>query len=152
MLDQELSTIEEDFAYAKVCVDILCTCSTVEPVAANHLSLIQPLYDALVDKKKRLQIRPHCHTGTPVYQGTLTSSGSFPSASSVQSESPQEAPLDAQSRYQSGAATLDMEIVSIVKKLSDLLADPFSMGLKAKIQGVRETSNAVGTYSVLWWK
>ncbi|KAL1638337.1 hypothetical protein SLS56_000145 [Neofusicoccum ribis] len=152
MLDQELSTIEEDFAYAKVCVDILCTCSTVEPVAANHLSLIQPLYDALVDKKKRLQIRPPCHTGIPVYQGTLTSSASFPSASSVQSESPQEAPLDAQSRYQSGAATLDLEIVSIVKKLSDLLADPFSMGLKAKIQGVRETSNAVGTYSVLWWK
>lgn len=148
MLDRDPATIDQDFEYAKICVDILCTCSTAEPVAAKHLGLIQPLYDALVDKHKRMQNQA-ANTAHPlVCQGLLTPVTPPHTKVSALSDSSHAAPVDTQA----GAGTLDAEVVSIVKKLSDLLADPFSMGLKAKIQGVRETRNAVGTYSVLWWE
>lgn len=152
MLDQRPTTIEEDFSFAKVCVDILFTCSTAEPVAANYLSLIQPLYDALVDKNKRSNAQTINAVDTPVQQGLSVPLAYFPPLQSVQLDSRHTTPLDAESPDQNRRETLDSEIVSIVKKLSDLLSDPFSMGIKAKIQGVRESSNAVGTYSVLWWK
>ncbi|OJD34784.1 hmg box protein [Diplodia corticola] len=142
MMDQR-PPIEEDFAYAKVCADILCACSKVEPVAAKYLAVIQPLYDALADKRRRLQRR----TADMAIESTL-----LPCAALPQSCSPHMDSQGVCSQTPPTAETADAEIISIVKKLSDLLADPFSLGLKAKIQGVRETRNGVGTYSVLWWK
>lgn len=141
MMDQHPATIEEDFAYAKVCADTLCACSTAEPVAAKYLAVIQPLYDALVDKRQRLQ-----HENADVANALLHKEFR---RSSTQSHA---VLLGVSSQPQLAAEPRDEEIISIVKKLSELLADPFSLGLKAKIQGVRETSNGVGTYSVLWWK
>ncbi|KAL0259401.1 hypothetical protein SLS55_005137 [Diplodia seriata] len=149
MMDQVPATIEEDFAYAKVCAEILCACSTAEPVAAKYLAVIQPLYDALVDKRQRLQREMSELANASMHEEVLKSSAPLPSKALTQSTSP---PVELPSPTQLTAEPADSEIISIVKKLSDLLADPFSLGLKAKIQGVRETSNGVGTYSVLWWK
>ncbi|KAK0660721.1 High mobility group protein 20A [Lasiodiplodia hormozganensis] len=139
MMDQHPATIEEDFAYAKVCADTLGACSTAEPVAAKYLAVIKPLYEALVDKRQRLQYEKadeeFRRSSAPL--STAQSHVELPGVSS---------------QPHPAAEPRDEEIISIVKKLSELLADPFSLGLKAKIQGVRETSNGVGTYSVLWWK
>ncbi|EKG11964.1 hypothetical protein MPH_10859 [Macrophomina phaseolina MS6] len=152
MLDQRPATIDEDFAFAKVCVDTLSACSTAEPVAANYLGLIQPLHDALVDKHKRLKYQAATAANTPVQQGLLMPSSHFSPPQTVQLDLQSTASIDTPSLNHSVSEKLDSEIVSISRKLSELLTDPFSMGIKAKIQGVRESSNAVGTYSVLWWK
>lgn len=138
--------MEEDFAYAKVCADTLCACSTAEPVAAKYLAVIQPLYDALVDKRQRLQYEKADVANALLHEKFRRSSAPLSTAQS-HAEFP-----GVSSQPQPAAEPRDEEIISIVKKLSELLADPFSLGLKAKIQGVRETSNGVGTYSVLWWK
>ncbi|KAF2138580.1 uncharacterized protein K452DRAFT_311513 [Aplosporella prunicola CBS 121167] len=63
-----------------------------------------------------------------------------PNSDGVQNQQQQQQPLG-----------WDTELVTTVRKLSDLLNEPYGWGRQAKLDGARRSGDAAGTFSVLWW-
>ncbi|KAK7517574.1 hypothetical protein IWZ03DRAFT_376510 [Phyllosticta citriasiana] len=187
-----VSHLNVDLASAKLCIDTLENCAQAEPVAAKHLALIQPLYEALT-KHHQQQSRstttsaPTCYfqpqqqqqysdrhkeyptlSASPPGSSSARSIVSMPASTMSSSSSSGNSNLvvynnnggRSSSAGNSSNTTpferqqqLDSEVVSIAKKLGELLANPFGMGIEARVEGVRrEGETKAGMYSVLWWK
>ncbi|KAK8177857.1 hypothetical protein IWX90DRAFT_422134 [Phyllosticta citrichinensis] len=189
--DHNTAHLTADLASAKLCIDTLDNCAQAEPVAAKHLALIQPLYEALAKHHQQNRATTATSTSAPTsyfqpqqqhghHKDHAALSASPPGSSSTRStvstpastmssssssannnlvmykngsggSSNNITPLDRHQQQQ--PPQLDSEVVSIAKKLGELLANPFGMGIEARVEGVRREGETVaGTYSVLWWK
>ncbi|KAK8233585.1 hypothetical protein HDK77DRAFT_246747 [Phyllosticta capitalensis] len=188
ILDGDLHSthLTTDLASAKLCIDTLDSCAQAEPVAAKHLALIQPLYEALIKYYTSTTARSssnntssatncyfnqqhhhytqhkdhHAVSASPPSsssRSTVSTPASTMSSSSGNSNlvlhNSKASPTIASAYTSDRPPPLDDQVVSIAKKLGELLANPFGMGIEARVEGVRrEGETKAGTYSVLWWK
>lgn len=115
-----------DLGFAKECMDMLEPCRKLEPIAAQYLDTLRPLYDYLRDVHQRMIGRAKT---------------SF--AYLLQADPDQMSPLIAVSKQEMGP---------ISGKLSLLLTDPFGRKQNFAAEAGRRVLNADGSCSVFWWK
>ncbi|RAR05730.1 hmg box protein [Stemphylium lycopersici] len=125
LMEGQVEGVEADLAYAKSCMDMLEPCKPCEPVAAQYLEILWPLYDNLQDVLRRMIGR--------------SKSSIFAILQPDPSLLSPPVPVSKQ------------EMGPISEKLTMLLTDPF--GRKQDVDGTRRRilSND-GCYSVFWFR
>ncbi|ORY11682.1 hypothetical protein BCR34DRAFT_483669 [Clohesyomyces aquaticus] len=127
LLDGQPDGVDEDFTFAKGCLDMLEPCRTFEPIAHRYLEILWPLYDSLRDIHQRMVGRAK----TSIF-------------SLLQSTTPpQLSPAIPVSKEEMGP---------ISEKLSQLLTDPFGRKLTVPSDSRRRILSPDGTHLVFWWR